>query len=137
MLDVVLLGLEQCGGVLVDRDGVDLIALSDFVHDILSGDDLAENSVLTVEVWGGKVSDEKLAAIGVRPGIRHGKNSRLGVLERVVDLIGEFVARAARAGASRIAALDHEISDHAVEGYTVIVAAFRKVEEICARDGDL
>ena len=42
------------------------------------------------------------------------------MLERRVELVAEFVARAAVALAERIAALDHEAVDHAVEDDPVI-----------------
>ena len=59
------------------------------------------------------------------------------MLQGAVDFIGELVARATGAGASRVAALDHEVGDHAVEGHAVVVSALGEVEEIGASDRDL
>lgn len=93
--------------------------------------------MLAVEVWSGEVSDEKLAAVRVRTGIGHRENSWLGVFQRVVNFIGEFVTGAAGAGAGWVATLDHEVGDDAVKGDAIVIAAFCKVEEIGASDWDL
>ena len=57
------------------------------------------------------------------------------MLERAVELVGELVAGAAGAGAGRVAALDHEIGDHAVEGGAVVerlagLGAFGQADEV-------
>lgn len=86
----------------------------DDVHALFVGD-LAEDDVLVVEERRGCTGDEKLAPVGVGPGIRHGQQPRhrVLVLERFVRKGGVVVdARAARAvGVEEIAALDHEILD--------------------------
>ena len=43
------------------------------------------------------------------------------MLEGRVDLIGEAVTRAARAGAERATALNHEIGNHAVKIQSIVV----------------
>lgn len=137
MLQVVLLRFEQRGGILVDGDGGDFVPLGDFVHHILPHDDFAEDGMLSVEVRGWEVGDEELAAIGVRTRIGHREDAGLVVLERAVNLIRELVARAAGTGARWVAALNHEVGDHAVEGDAVIVATLCKIKEIRRRDRDL
>src|SRR5690242_7517162 len=84
---------------------------------------LAKDRVLSVQPIRRDLGDEELAAvgaaaIGLLAGVRHRERARLHLQLRV-DLVVEVVARAARAGALRIAALDHELRDHAVERQAV------------------
>jgi hypothetical protein len=137
MLDVILLGLKQGGGVLVNGDGGDLVTLRDFIHNILTHNHFTEDCMLAIEVRCGQVSDEKLAAIGVRSGVGHGENSCLGVLQRAVDLIGKTVSWATRTGASWVASLNHEIGNDAVKCHAVVISTLSKIEEIGGRDRDL
>ena len=51
--------------------------------------------------------------------IRHGKQAGLGVLQRRVELIGKLIAGSAASGAFRIAALDHEVGNDAMENRAV------------------
>ena len=71
MLQIVLLSFEQGSGIFVNGDGLDLVALGDFVDHVLTGDDLAEDRMFTVEMRGGKMGDEELAAVGVWAGVGH------------------------------------------------------------------
>ncbi len=137
MLQVILLCFEKCGGVILDGNRVDFVALSDLIHGILSRDHLAEDRMFAVKVRGWQVGDKELAAIGVRSGICHGENARLFVFERAVDLVGKLITRAAGACASRVAALDHEIGDHAMKADAIIVSALGEVEKIRGGDWDL
>src|SRR5258708_6173122 len=69
--------------------------------------------------------DEELRAIGVGAGVGHGEFA--GLLEavlRALGLVGELVAGAAHAGALGVAALDHELRNHAMEDAAVV--------ELCA-----
>ena len=52
------------------------------------------------------------------PGVRHRERAADDLV--VVELVLELVAGAAAAGAGRIAALDHEVGDHAVEDDAVV-----------------
>ena len=54
------------------------------------------------------------------PGVGHGEHVRLGEVELAVDLVVELVARSADALAERVAALDHEAGDDAVEDDAVV-----------------
>ena len=81
--------------------------------------------------------DEKLAAVLVRPAVRHGKRTA-----DVEEILAEFVfkrlapdALAAAARALRVAALDHEAIDHAVECQAVIVALLNVCLEVLDRLG--
>src|SRR5258708_546541 len=65
--------------------------------------------------------DEELRAIGVGAGVGHGEFA--GLLEavlRALGLVGDLVAGAAHAGAFGVAALDHELRNHAMEDGAVI-----------------
>ena len=75
MFDVILLGCEQIGGVVVNRDGGDFIALFDGIDDVLAIGDLAENRVFSVEVRGGAMGDEELRAVGAGSGVGHRKHA--------------------------------------------------------------
>src|SRR3546814_3316501 len=59
------------------------------------------------------------------------------VLDAVVGLVLELVARAAGAGALRAASLDHEIRDHPVEAQAVVEAAPGQVDEADHGQGGL
>ena len=100
-------------------------AICDLVDILHALDDLAEGGILAVKVRCVLVHDEKLAAGGVGcHGTGHGQNAS-GVLEVVLhtvhsELTLDAVARAADADTLRVAALDHEASDDAVEDNAVI-----------------
>jgi hypothetical protein len=69
----------------------------------------------------GSNGDEELRTIGVRAAVCHRKLARLiELVRRTLGLIFELIARAAKAAAHGIAALDHEIGNHAMENGAVI-----------------
>jgi hypothetical protein len=132
VFDVVFFRLKKCGGVIVNRNGIDFVALANRINNLLAFGDLAENRVPTVQMRCGIMSDEKLGAIGARASICHRENTCFGVLQIGVKLICEFVTWAAATAASRIAALDHEICDHSVKRNAVVVTTLGEVQEIRA-----
>ena len=85
MFDVVLLRLEECGCVVVNRDRGDLVAdtvvfaaalagvvfAGDFFHDVEAVGDLAKDRVTIVEEGGGRGRDEELRAVGTGTGVGH------------------------------------------------------------------
>lgn len=86
----------------------------------------------------GRQRHKKLAPIGIRPAIRHAQYTRARVFERSADLVLELFAvhgAAAAAGAGRVAALDHEGGDDAVEDCVVVVAAGGEGAEVSAGAG--
>src|SRR5215469_18622437 len=93
---------------------------ADLVDHVGAADNLAEDRVPAVEPRRGCHRDEELGAIGARSGVRHGQQVRLVEAQIGVDLVGELIARAAGAGAERVAALDHEPGDHPVEDRAVV-----------------
>jgi len=137
VFEIIFLGLEQCSGVIVNGDGRNFITFRDFVDHVLAFSDFTEDRVLTIQMWGGEVGNEELAAVGARSCVGHRENAWLGVLERAVEFIRKFVAWATGASAGRIAALDHEICDYPVEGDVVVITALGEIEEIGTSDGDL
>jgi len=54
-----------------------------------------------------------------------------------VKFIGKLVARTTTTGSGRVAALDHEICDHAVKRDAFIITAAGEIEEIRAGEGSL
>ena len=104
----------------------------DLVGDVLAARDLAEDGVLAVEPRrrvGG--DDEELAAVRVRPGIRHRERAPLDLV--VVELVLELVAGAAGSRPLGATALDHEVRDHAVEDEAVVEALAGKLGEVLDR----
>ncbi|GER42321.1 chaperone protein ClpB [Striga asiatica] len=93
-------------------------------HDVVPFHHLPEHHVLAVEPLRLPRADEELRAVGPRPGVRHRQDPRPGVLPHEV-LVGELgaVDRLAADAVSRreIAALAHEIGDHAVEGRPLVM----------------
>src|SRR5205085_3237962 len=69
--------------------------------------------------------------VRVRAGVRHRERAALHLV--VVDLVLEGVARAAGSGPGRVAALDHEVRDHAVEDDAVVEAITREPLEVLHR----
>ena len=130
LVEVRLLRGEQLVGGIENFDALDLVALRDRVHHVLALGHFAEDRVLAIEPRTGHVRDEKLAAVRAGAGVGHRENAGLRVLERLVDLVGEIVAGAAAAGARRVAALDHEVRDHAVKLDAVVIPALGEVQEI-------
>src|SRR5699024_10502141 len=80
-----------------------------------------------VEVRGRHDGDEELRTVGAAAaalaGVRHGEQVGTVELELRVDLVVEVVARATGTGAQRVAALDHEAGDDAVEHGLVVERA--------------
>src|SRR5215472_17464989 len=92
----------------------------DFVGHLLAFDDLAKNGVPIVKPRRCRHGDEKLAAVGVRAGVGHGKKARFGMLQRGTKLISELVAWPTHPAAVRATALNHELRDDAVKTQPVI-----------------
>src|SRR5262249_58397839 len=84
-------------------------------------DDLAEDAVLVVEPRRPVERDEELAAVGIRPAVRHRQDPRLAVPQLRAELVREVVARPARTLAEWIAALNHETVDDAVKDGAVVI----------------
>src|SRR5262249_48935336 len=68
--------------------------------------------------------DEKLAAVRVRPGVRHREDACFGVTNLGMKLVGELVARSAGPLTETIAALNHEAVDDAVKDHAVVERRF-------------
>lgn len=132
MLNVVLLGFEEVGDVVVNADRGDLISLADLIDDVLAVRYLTKYRVLTIEVGSGYVGDEKLRTVGAGAGVGHREYAGRAVAQIGMKFVGEFVAGATTSGTSGVAALDHEICDHAVEGDAIVIAALGEIEEVRA-----
>ena len=66
--------------------------------------------------------------------IRHGQDALAREAQAVDELILNRIARAARARARRITALNHEAIDDAVEDNAVIESLLCQVDEVLRRD---
>src|SRR3954447_2509448 len=98
---------------------------ADLVDHVLTARDLAEQRVVRWQLLGGRArDDEELRARRSRrlgPRLGHGHDA-LGVLEALRGRLDHLVARAARAVALRVAALDDEARDNPVEARAVVEA---------------
>ena len=77
--------------------------------------------VAIVEVRRRRERNEELPAIGVGAAIRHRHDAGLVVAQLRMKLVGEVISGSADSLAERIAALDHEAVDHAVEDGSVVI----------------
>ena len=76
--------------------------------------------MFAVELRDDVFGDEELGAVSAGAGVGHGEAAGLVEGEGGVELIFEHVAGVANAGAERVATLDHEAGDDAVEDGAVI-----------------
>ena len=115
--------------VLVALDG------GDRVGDLHARDHAPEDGVLGVEVRRVADHDEELGAAGVGPRVRH-RHGAAAVVQSA-DLVGDLVAGAALAVVARvailrerIAGLDHEAGNHAVEEDPLVELLVRELHEV-------
>src|ERR1019366_9146369 len=80
----------------------------------------AEDGVVAVQRWIGRLGDEKRRAVGVRTGVGVGEASGLIKVEIGPGLVLDLDADVAGAASGGVAALDHELGNDAVEGGVVI-----------------
>ena len=101
-------------------------------HDVEAGliGDFAEDGVFVVEVRCWAMGDEELGAVGAGSGVCHREDAGRVVPEVGVKFVVEAVAGAARARASGVAALGHEVGDDAVEGGVVVEAFAGEEDEV-------
>ena len=137
----------------------------DGMHRLQARKDTPKNRVLLVEPRRRIRGNEELGSVrvlscvchahGVRPGKKGMSNMKLKrqpptrlaiashipiMLQLVRELVFKFAvpdARPARAVAERVARLDHELGDHAVEEHAVVVPAPRMADEVLHRLGRL
>ena len=113
-------GEEFVGGS-VNGDGVDLVSPDDGVDNVLSRGGLSKDGVFAVEVWSGKVRDEKLRSVGVRSRVGHGEDAGFVVATVSFAFTFELVAGPTRAGAGRATTLNHKVRNDAVEVESVVI----------------
>src|SRR5256885_2442403 len=112
------------------------VVLRDLVHHVLPLTHLSENGVDSIEVRLRRVTDEKLAAPRVLSGMRHGERPRHVFVDVFLRLALDRVARPAGADASLpglgvgIAALDHEVGDHAMKSGSIVEARVGELFEV-------
>src|SRR5258705_12594116 len=84
-------------------------------HDIHPVHHFPEDGVAAVEGGRRRQRDEELAAIGVRTAVGHREDARLVLAQIRMKLVRKGIAGSANPLAERIAALDHESVDDAME----------------------
>lgn len=92
-----------------------------------------ENRMLPIQPRRRSQRNEELTPICVLPAIRHAQYAPPGMLQSRVDLIFELFAvdgSATAASTGRIAGLQNEVWDHAVEDDVVVVAALGEGGEV-------
>lgn len=106
------------------------------LHNLHAINNMSKNRMRAVQMPRGRQRDEKLAAIGIRPRVGHAQDTRGGVREAGHDFVGEAAAGvdagAAAAGAGRVAGLQHEVADDAVDGHGGVVACCGEGGEVVA-----
>src|SRR5439155_23088433 len=114
----------------------DFVVLRNLVDHIQSLGDLSENSVDSVKVRLGGVTDEELAAARVLAGVGHGQRPRHVLVDVLLGLALDGVARPAGADAPLpglrigVASLNHEVGDHTVELGAVVESGVRELLEV-------
>jgi len=106
--------------LLADRHCNQLVALPNCIDCFLPLSNLAEHGVFAVQPIGRDVGNEKLAAVCVRAGVRHGQTADLMFARIVFYFVFESITRAAATGPSRVTALDHEVSEYPMKHRTVV-----------------
>jgi hypothetical protein len=108
---------------------------AELVDDIHALHNLAEHSVLAVEMRSRAEGDEELAAVGAGAGVGHAERAFAVVLEGRHELVlelGTVDGRATGTSASGVTALDHEAGDDAVEDDVVVFAGSGESGEVLA-----
>jgi len=100
--------------------------LFDVLHDIHALAHGAKHDVLAIQPTGRGRAQKELRAVGVRPSVRHGQNTRTSVLQYKV-LVFKLVAvdglTARTIVVGKVPSLAHESRDHAVERRTFVAKA--------------
>ena len=115
-----------------DPHAPDDIPLLNPIHDVQARDDAAEYRVAPIEVRLRRVGDEELAAAGVGPVERHPDSATK--VRQLVDLVANREARPSLAVSSRVASLNHEVGDDAMNRQPVEEALTREAYESVGRD---
>lgn len=120
------------------------VHLFNIIQDIVPLDDLAKNSVLSIQVGSGGEGDEELAPVGIGTLVRHAHDTSRIVSQRRTYLIFEELGggiidgrRGLRLGIrGGAASLDHEVGDQAVEGTAIVEGRGAEGEEVLGCLGD-
>src|SRR6266571_4644696 len=107
---------------------------TDRIDDLHPRHDTTERGMLRVQPRVVDDVDEELASHGVRARVRHGdRSSRVPVVRG--ELVLDRVAGAAVSGALRVATLDHEAGDDAMEDRAVVEVLLDELPKVPGRDG--
>ena len=90
-----------------------------------------------VQMGRGHMGDEELGTVGAGARVRHGKNAGAVMPEVRAALVLKPVARAPHACTGGVAALNHEIRNHAVKLEPVIKPPRRQIQKGSRRHGRL
>src|SRR5208282_774788 len=106
-------------------DGAVIARIAGHARDLLHQFDggcvaLAEDGIAAIEAGVRNLSDEELRTVGIGSGVGVGETPGAIELDRWRSLILEFVAGIAGASANRVATLNHELRNHAMEDGAVI-----------------
>ena len=93
---------------------------ADGLDDIDALGHASENRMAVIQVRCRSQCDEKLAAVGVRTGVGHGKNAFRVMAQAGVEFVFKAVAGATCSGALRAPALNDKSCNHPVKGKAVV-----------------
>jgi len=107
----------------------------ELLHGIHAGDDFTKDRVAHVQPRSRDGGDEKLAAVGTGAGVGHGEQTFLVEGDFTTALVFKGLSPdgfTSSTGASRVAALDHELFDDSMEDDAVVVAVLYVGAEVLA-----
>ena len=128
---------HECPHISLDGDFFNDVTLGNAVdnHLVIFRFNRTKNRVHTIQMGGGAMGDEKLAAVSAGSCIGHGKDSGFVMFQVFLKLIFKLIARSAHAVSIGTSALDHEVSDYPVEFQAVIIFSLGQVYKIPAGGG--
>src|SRR5579859_254520 len=111
-------------------DALDLVALLHLLDHVHAGGDHSEVVVHATGREVGRIADEDEELGAVHARLVRGHSDRGCQPRRRVGLVGERVAGPAGAVALGVAALDHEVGYHAMEGQAVVEVVLGEIDEV-------
>src|SRR6266508_3738012 len=112
----------------INYDGANNVTANASINCIDARNDVAKNSVAAIEMRLGRVSNKPLRSARVLT--RKGYPYRAALVGNLVDLATDLIAGSAISITARIAILDYEVRNHAMNCDPVEVFAFGELDEV-------
>ena len=97
-----------------------VVSLADGVEHVPSFNHLTKDGMHPIEMGGGSMANEKLAASGIFASMSHGQRASEVLMRIAGGFAFNSVAGATGAVAARASALNHKIRNHAMEGESIV-----------------